>query len=168
MHLIISTSLRPKGQTLALSEKALTFFNEKNANAEVINLQTINLPFCDGGECYKDQAVIDLTKKIKDADSLIIASPVYNYSLNAAAKNLLELTGSGWNDKEVGFICNAGGDKSYMSLMPFANSIMLDYRCNVIPKFVYATDDMYEGNKVVDSNLIERIKELVDSILVTN
>ena len=168
MHLIISTSLRPKGQTLALSEKALTFFNENNANAEVINLQTINLPFCDGGECYKDQAVIDLTKKIKDADSLIIASPVYNYYLNAVAKNLLELTGSGWNDKVVGFICNAGGDKSYMSLMPFVNSIMLDYRCNVIPKFVYATGDMYEGNKVVDSNLIERINELVDSILVTN
>jgi len=147
MHLIISTSLRPKGQTLALSEKALTFFNEKNANAEVINLQTINLPFCDGGECYKDQAVIDLTKKIKDADSLIIASPVYNYSLNAAAKNLLELTGSGWNDKVVGFICNAGGDKSYMSLMPFANSIMLDYRCNVIPKFVYAQAICMKGIK---------------------
>jgi len=167
MHLIISTSLRSGCRTMTLAEKAFSFFKEKNANAEVINLQAINLPFCDGGECYKDQAVIDLTKKIKDADSLIIASPVYNYYLNAVAKNLLELTGSGWNDKVVGFICNAGGKSSYMSSMTFANSIMLDYRCNVIPKFVYATGDSFEGNEVIDPKMIERIRELVDSIITT-
>ncbi|MDP6500219.1 MAG: hypothetical protein QF847_03295 [Candidatus Marinimicrobia bacterium] len=61
---------------------------------------------------------------------------MYNYDVNAAAKNLLELTGSGWNEKTVGFICNAGGDKSYMSVMSFANSLMLDHRCKIIPCFV--------------------------------
>ncbi len=165
MHLIISTSLRPDCRTLSLAKKAYTLFNENNAQAEIINLETMNLPFCDGGDCYKDQAVIDLTNKIKVANSLIIASPVYNYYLNAVAKNLLELTGSGWNEKVVGFICNAGGNKSFMSVMPFANSIMLDYRCKVIPKFVYATGDMFEGKEVIDSNLTERINELVKSIL---
>ncbi|MBC8322395.1 MAG: NAD(P)H-dependent oxidoreductase [Candidatus Marinimicrobia bacterium] len=165
MHLIISTSLRPDCRTLSLAKKAYTLFSENNAQAEIINLETMNLPFCDGGDCYKDQAVIDLTNKIKVANSLIIASPVYNYYLNAVAKNLLELTGSGWNDKVVGFICNAGGDKSFMSVMPFANSIMLDYRCKVIPKFVYATGDMFEGKEVIESNLTERINELVKSIL---
>lgn len=165
MHLIISTSLRPDCRTLSLAKKALEYFKENNSPAELINLQKMELPFCDGGDCYKDPEVVSLTEKIDKAESLIIASPVYNYYLNAAAKNLLELTGSGWKEKVVGFICNAGGKSSYMSVMPFADSIMLDYRCKVIPKFVYATGDAFDGIKVVDTKILDRLDELVDAAI---
>ncbi len=165
MHLIISTSLRPQCRTLVLAEKALGLFSDKKVDAELINLQKLDLPLCDGGDCYSDPAVISLTEQIKEANSLIIVSPVYNYYLNAAAKNLLELTGSGWDKKVVGFICNAGGKSSYMSVMPFAESIMLDYRCKVIPKFVYATGDAFDGIKVVETDILDRLDELVDSAI---
>ena len=59
------------------------------------------------------------------------------YDLNAAAKNFIELTGRAWTNKVVGFICAAGGKGSYMSVTSFMNSLMLDFRCIIIPRFVY-------------------------------
>ena len=46
---------------------------------------------------------------IEAARVIIVATPIYNYDANAAAKNLVELTGSAWEDKTVGFLCAAGG-----------------------------------------------------------
>jgi NAD(P)H-dependent FMN reductase len=90
---------------------------------------------------------------------IIVATPIYNYDANAAVKNLLELTGSSWEDKTVGFLCAAGGGSSYMSIMGLANSLMLDFRCLIIPRFVYA-----HGRDFVDGTptpaLGERIREL--------
>ena len=37
---------------------------------------------------------------------------------------------------------------SYMSVMAYANSLMLDFRCVIIPRFVYATGSAFaEGSR---------------------
>ncbi len=165
MHLIISTSLNPNSRTRVMAEQALKEFQKNNKKTELIDLTNIELPFCDGNKCYEDPVVIDLTKTIAHAESLLIVSPIYNYDLNAVAKNLLELTGSGWNEKVVGFICNAGGMGGYMSVMPFANSLMLDYRCKVIPRFVYSTSAAFKDHKLKDDKIKNRIEELVKTLI---
>ena len=136
-------------------------------DAKLINLQELNIPFCDGNKCYDDPIVAELKNDIKNSSSIIIASPIYNYDLNAVAKNLIELTGQAWLGKLVGFISAAGGKGSYMSPMSFANSLMLDFRCIIIPRFVYADKTCFNNGKINDA-IKERIKELVDaSILLT-
>ncbi|MCH7763489.1 MAG: NAD(P)H-dependent oxidoreductase [Candidatus Marinimicrobia bacterium] len=165
MHLIISTSLNPNSRTRVLAEHALTQFQNKNIEAELIDLIEIELPFCDGNQCYENPTVQELTQTIANAESLIIASPIYNYDLNAVAKNLLELTGISWTEKVVGFICHAGGMGGYMSVMPFVNSLMLDFRCRIIPRFVYTTGDAFDGRELKDEKIKSRIEELVNSII---
>ena len=83
-----------------------------------------------------------------------------NYDANAAAKNFIEITGQAWQNKVVGFLCAAGGEKSYMSIMSIANSLMLDFRCVIIPRFVYVSDDT-----VADEAVVERIHELADELV---
>lgn len=97
---------------------------------------------------------------IRAARVIILATPVYNFDANAAAKNLLELTGKCWENKVVGFLCAAGGKSSYMSVMSLANSLMLDFRCVIIPRFVYATgEDFAEDDRLVPE-IQERINQL--------
>ena len=110
------------------------------------------------GNIYVDE----LKSEIKNSSSILIASPIYNYDLNAAAKNLIELTGKSWKDKLVGFISAAGGQGSYMSPMSYANSLMLDFRCIIIPRFVYADTSCFNNGKISD-DIQERIKALVDA-----
>jgi FMN reductase len=100
---------------------------------------------------------------IEAARVIIVATPIYNYDANAAAKNLIELTGSAWEEKVVGFLCAAGGSSSYMSIMGLANSLMLDFRCLVIPRFVYARGDDFTDEHKPGADLASRIAQLAET-----
>jgi FMN reductase len=84
---------------------------------------------------------------IGEASAILLTAPIYNFDVNAAAKNLVELTGDAWEGKIVGFACSAGGRSSYMSVMSLANSLMLDFRCLIVPRFVYATKDAFQNDR---------------------
>ena len=104
-------------------------------------------------------------KAIKAADGVIVAAPVYNYDVSASAKNMIELTGSAWEDKIVGFLCAAGGMSSYMSVMAYANSLMLDFRCVIIPRFVFATGDAFDDDSVTDAKVTRRIEQVAAELV---
>ena len=101
--------------------------------------------------------------RIASAAAILIASPVYNYDLNAAAKNLVELTGQAWTDKPVGFLCAAGGQRSYMSPVGLANSLMFDFRSHIIPRHVYATGDDFTAGQDPSAGLARRIQQLAQA-----
>src|SRR5882762_7860297 len=102
---------------------------------------------------------------IEHADGILIAAPVYNYDVAAATKNMIELTGSAWENKIVGFPCAAGGMGSYMSVMAYANSLMLDFRCVIIPRFVFATSEGFDGENITDKKVVRRIETLADELV---
>jgi FMN reductase len=125
----------------------------------------MQLPLCDADQCYGMPGSKRLSAAIKDADGILIAAPVYNYDVAAATKNMIELTGSAWQDKIVGFLCAAGAMGSYMSVMAYANSLMLDFRCVIIPRFVFATGDAFDGDNSKDEKIVRRIATLADELV---
>jgi FMN reductase len=120
---------------------------------------------CDADVCYTNPAAQNLKKAIDAADGILVAAPVYNYDVAAAAKNMIELTGDAWEDKIVGFLCAAGGMSSYMSVMAYANSLMLDFRTVIIPRFVYATGQAFDNDKLKDAEVGKRIEEVADELI---
>jgi FMN reductase len=106
-----------------------------------------------------------LSAAIEAADGILVAAPVYNYDVAAAAKNMIELTGSAWENKIVGFLCAAGGAASYMSVMAYANSLMLDFRSVIIPRFAFATREAFDGGNITDKEITERIKTVADELV---
>src|SRR5262245_2088533 len=108
-HLVISSSLNPVSRSRILARRAMALLEEQNAAAEYIDLQELSLPQCDATKCYEDPQVRELGVRIAKCDGIILAIPIYNYSVGAPAKNLIELTGSAWSRKPVSFLCVAGG-----------------------------------------------------------
>tara|TARA_Y100000758_G_scaffold275224_1_gene219465 strand:+ start:146 stop:601 length:456 start_codon:yes stop_codon:yes gene_type:complete len=129
-------------------------------NVEFFDLQDNPLPMCDGDKCYDLPEVLEFREKVKNADGIIMATPVYNFNVSSGAKNIVELGGRMLYDKIFGFMCAAGGRNGYMSVMSLANSLMLDFRCYIIPKFVYATKHDFDDGKISNSDIKERIEEL--------
>lgn len=164
MHiLIVSGSLNPGSRSRIMAQAVRERLEEKaDVAVTALDLREKMLPFCDGDAAYGHASVAECARLVADADAILVASPVYNYDVNAAVKNFVELTGRSWTSKVVGFLCAAGGQGSYMSIMPFANSLMLDFRCLVIPRFVYATKTAFEADRIVDGEVRERISELCD------
>lgn len=161
MFLVISSSLHPDSRSRILAQACVDRLTTIGEETEFFDLCIKPLPFCDGATAYGDPFVQELTSLIKQADGILLASPVYNYDVNAAAKNAIELTGRAWTGKVVGMMFAAGGQGSYMSAMGVANSLMLDFRCIIVPRFLYATGDAFEGNHLADENIQQRVEQLV-------
>jgi NAD(P)H-dependent FMN reductase len=162
-YLVIGASLRPGSNSQVLAAQIVNDFEALGGKTELVDLRKHPLPLCDGDEAYSHPDVGMLGAKIREARVIIVSVPIYNYYANAAAKNLVELTGSAWEDKIVGFLCAAGGDSSYMSVMNVANSLMLDFRCVILPRFVYATGDDFSGEKISSTDVKKRVRQLAES-----
>ena len=160
-YLVISTSLR-EGSRSKIMAKAVA---DNVKDSEFFDLQKKPLPMCDGDKCYDLPEVINFRKKVKNARGIIMAIPIYNFNVSSGAKNVIELGGKMLYDKVFGFICAAGGKSSYMSVMSFANSLMIDYRCFIIPKFVYALKNDFDGDKITSPEIKQRINELGQDLI---
>jgi FMN reductase len=132
----------------------------KGVQTTFLNMRDITIPFCDAGSAYGAPDLPKLKKAAQACTHAIFAVPIYNYDVNSVAKNVIELAGRDFSHKTLGFICSAGGQGSYMSIMPFANSMMLDFRCWIVPRFVYSTDDDWD-NEQIKPHLSDRIDELL-------
>lgn len=164
-HLVISTSGNSESNSRIMGRVAFEHLQKQKVDCDWIDLSELDLPLCDADKCYLNAATLKLKKTIEAADGMIVSAPVYNYDVSAAAKNMIELTGSAWEDKVVGFLCAAGGMSSYMSVMAYANSLMLDFRTVIIPRFVYATSKAFDGDKLIDEEIEQRVEQVADELV---
>ena len=149
--LVVSCSLNPSSRSHLLALAADAALDAIGARHDLIDLRDWDLPICDGTTCYDHPSIDPITEKVAGAAAVLIAAPVYNYDLNAAVKNLVELTGNAWAEKPVGFLCAAGGQRSYMAPMGLANSLMFDFRSYIIPRYVYAATDDFTAQREPDA-----------------
>ena len=161
--LIISSSLNESSKSRILANSLLKDIE----GSELIDLRDYPLPLCDAGSAYSHESLPILKEKIESATGIIVAAPVYNYNTNAALKNLIELTGKSWTEKLVAFVCAAGGKNSYFAPLTIMNSLMLDFRCFILPRYVYATSSDFneEGTELVNEDIKERLNKLKDEFL---
>lgn len=154
---VLSCSLNPESRSYQLARASVAALEATGARATLTDLRDYDLPLCGPDSAYSAPPTVGVKKRIAEADAIVVAAPVYNYDVNAAAKNLVELTGSAWNGKPVALVCAAGGGLSYMAPLGFLNSLMLDFRSLVVPRFVYAR----KGEVELDGTLSERIGERI-------
>lgn len=163
--IVISCSLHPQSRSFVLARDMVANLEALGAEATLYDLRDYQLPFCDDGPAYDHPHTKEINAAIAGAQAVLLAMPIYNFDVNAVAKNLLELAGDAWNNKVVGFLCTAGGRNSYMSVLGLANSLMLDFRCIIIPRFVYAVgsdfaDDRQPTMHVTSATIQERLQQL--------
>ena len=163
--LLFSCSLRDGSRSRVMAEALWTELEGAGHEVEYLDLREAGLPPCDGDECYDEPATKSLRASVVAAEGIIFATPVYNFQASASAKNIVELGGSMFEGKVVGFLCAAGGRNSYMSVMSLANSLMLDFRCHILPRYVYASKDLFSDGELADAEITERIGELARELV---
>lgn len=162
--LVLSTSLSSGSRSRILARAAADSLGDAGHEPRFIDLRETELPLCDGETAYGHENVQMLTEAVRSADGILVATPVYNYDVNAALKNAVELTGKAWTGQTVGFLAAAGGQGSYMSLMGLANSLMLDFRCIILPRFVYTTGAAFTAGEISDEDVVRRVDEVAERL----
>lgn len=163
-YLVISTSLNPDSKSFVLAREAYTRLSQLgDGPVELIDLRKVRLPHCDGDKSFSHRNVKKLAAKIAAAKCIILAVPIYNYDVGSVVKNLIELTNDAWQEKTVGFVSAAGGKSGNLATMGIASSLMLDFRCLIIPRFCSADRYSFDANSVlIDPRIDNRLNDLVD------
>lgn len=157
--IVLSSSLNPGSKSRVMAWEAMEQLKAFGAEADFVDIQDFPLPLSGAGRSWDDPNAKALTERIGRADAVVLALSIYSYDVTAAAKNLVELSAESWGGKAVGFICAAGGMGSYTAVMSLANSLMLNHRCLILPRFVYATKEAWVGMNF-DEKTKARISEL--------
>ena len=114
--LVISTSPRKNGNSALLAEEFARGAADAGHRVEIISLRDKNIGFCRGcygcrsGACVLKDDMAEVLQKMIDADVIVLASPVYFYSIDAQLKALIDRTVARWlevKDKAFYYIMTA-------------------------------------------------------------
>ncbi|MEG0292562.1 MAG: flavodoxin family protein [Anaerovoracaceae bacterium] len=114
----VCASPRRNKQTEVLMENVLKGCADSGAEVELVSLADMEINPCigcitcqKGGECPIDDGISEVFKKIKEADGVLIGSPVYFCDVTAQCKMLIDRSYSQWpiNGNKVGAIATVAG-----------------------------------------------------------
>ncbi len=99
--LIISTSLRPNANSEILAKEVELGAKESGHEVEFVTLKDKVINFCKGclacqklGKCVINDDANEITLKMKDADVIVWATPVYYYEMSGQMKTLIDRANS--------------------------------------------------------------------------
>ena len=165
----INGSLRPNSHSYQALQQAAERVRALGAEVEILDLRTMELPFCNGGDEYPNFPDVEkLRETVKDADGLILATPEYHGSVSGVIKNALDLMSfEHLAGKVTGMISVLGGQSNSNALNDL-RVIMRWVHGWVIPEQVaigqawQAFDD--EG-KLLDEKLSQRLDKFAQSLV---
>lgn len=166
---IVSCSIDPESRSRMLAREVEGLLADKGHTSTFIDLRTVQLPRFDNSECFEHPEFARVHAAIAESDGVFVATPIYNWGLGSAAKNMIELTGAtgekgmhaAWFDKIVTFLCAGGLPHSYMAYGPMALSMMLDFKCIINPYAVYATNRDFSAEHALGEKIKARIQKTV-------
>lgn len=119
--LILSGSPRKNGNSDLLCNEFMKGALESGNQVEKIRIAEKKIGYClgcyackDTGVCAIKDDMADLLQKIIDADVIVLASPVYFYSIDAQLKAVIDRTVARWlevKDKEFYYIVTAADEE---------------------------------------------------------
>ena len=123
--LVISTSLRAKSNSHILTEQLIAGAKDAGHEVDHISLKGKKIAFCIGClACQKTQKcvikddAVEIAEKVKNADTLVFATPIYYYEMSGQMKTLLDrlnpLYPSDYRFRKVYMISTAAEDEEYV------------------------------------------------------
>ena len=123
--LVITTSLRSKSNSDRLAEELIRGAKDAGHEVESISLKGKQIHFCIGcfacqktQKCVLEDDAIGIAKKVKEADILVFATPIYYYEMSGQMKTLLDrlnpLYSSDYKFRKVYMLSAAAEDEDYV------------------------------------------------------
>ena len=123
--LVISTSLRAGSNSDILAERLIAGAEDAGHEVEHISLKGKEIRFCIGcltclktHKCVLKDDAADIMEKIKNADTLVFATPIYYYEMSGQMKTLLDrmnpLYSSDYHFRKVYMLSVAAEDEAFV------------------------------------------------------
>ena len=122
---IITTSLRARSNSDILVEKVAEGAKAAGHKVEVISLKDKTISFCKGClacqktfKCVIKDDAMEIAEKVKEADTIVFATPIYYYEMSGQMKTLLDrlnpLYPSDYRFRNVYMLMTAAEDEAFV------------------------------------------------------
>lgn len=138
------------------------------SRSEVLDLRDAQLPFCDGRDpgTYEGN-VRAILEKVRDADVVVVGTPVYQGSFTGVLKNFLDLLPTAiWRHKIVGLVVTGGTYQHFLVGENQLRPIFSYLRAYVALGYIYAHNAHFNALKEVsDPEILARVVQLGDELV---
>lgn len=165
----IGGSLRPDSYSQMALSLAAQRVEALGAQVEILNLRTMQLPFCNGEDEYPGYPDVErLRNAVKQADGLILATPEYHGSVSGVLKNALDLMDFEQLDGKVTGLLSVLGGQSNSNALNDLRVIMRWVHAWVIPEQIaigQAWKAFGPDGKILDEKLSQRFDQFAQSLI---
>jgi NAD(P)H-dependent FMN reductase len=144
-----------RGLSIALAAAA------DGAATELLDLRTVDLPPFDP-DVAEPERVQEFKRTVRDADGVLLGTPVYHGSFSATLKDALDWCGRDeFRDTTVGLLATAGGG-SYASTLDHLRVVIRTIHGWTVPHQVGIRNarDKFDGDQLRDEALADRVRKL--------
>lgn len=157
----ISGSRRSESHTRSTLDHALTAARETGAQTELLDLGSVNLPLYHPDKNHQGDTA-QLCQTVREADGVIIGSPVYHDSYSSTFKNFHDFCSyDEYEDTAVGLVAVAGGS-SFGPTLEHLRATVRGVHGQVIPQQVgiRGAYNKFEDGTLQDRDLRDRTERL--------
>ena len=134
--LVVSTSLNRNSRSQKFAKYCEAELRQRGCSVKFIDLRSVEFPMCDGETTWDHPVVQSFQRQVRAADAVVIAAPVYNWSVAASSKHFVECMGHAFDGKVIALLCAAGGPRALLAPMSLASSMIVDFQAIIVPKIV--------------------------------
>lgn len=169
--LILSGSPRKSGNSDILCNEFMRGAVESGHDVEKIRVQEKKIGYCMGCYACKDSGICaikddmsDIMQKMIDCDVLVLASPVYFYSIDAQLKAVIDRSVCRWTEvknKEMYYIMTAAdGDKDSMNTTLACFRGYADCVEGAVEKGIIYGTGVYQSGEVKSKKVMQEAYEM--------
>jgi NAD(P)H-dependent FMN reductase len=163
---IVQGSLNPESKTAVVVNETEKVLKTRNIEFETLDLRALKLQFCDGRKLADyNEDMQQAYRVLESADAIIFAMPVYCWSMSGVVKNLIDITAGALENKVAGILCNAGGNRSFMSSADLINVLYYESRVMTVHPVVYTSYEDFEDGKLVAEKPLAKISTMIDALM---
>ena len=159
----ICGSLREESYTRLALARSLEAAAQSGAETDLVDLRTLELPLYDADVDRADAGdADDLARRVREADAILLGSPMYHGSYSSPLKTALDYCGfDEFEDKTVGLLAVAGGSFPVTTL-DHLRAVCRSLNAWVLPHqaAVVRSHAAFEDGEFVDSAVEDRVATL--------
>ncbi|NEU56219.1 NADPH-dependent FMN reductase [Halorussus sp. MSC15.2] len=162
-HIVaVCGSLRDESVTRVALKEALEGVEEKGGEGELLDLRDYDLPAYDPDVDDEAEDAAELTRELREADAILLGSPMYHGSYSSVLKTALDYSGfDEFEHKTVGLLAVSGGSFPITAL-EHLRSVCRALDAWVLPHqaAVPRSHSAVRDGTFTDEDVAERVREL--------
>ncbi|QJD88426.1 NADPH-dependent FMN reductase [Cohnella herbarum] len=157
-------------KTRTAMDYAVKSFADKYPDAEItlIDLADYDVQFSDGRSYLEYEGDTGfVTRKLMEADAIVIGTPIFQASIPATLKNIFDLLPvNAFRDKIVSMLVTAGTPKHYLVAEQQLKPILAYMKAQIVQTYVFIEEKDFHRKEIVDDDVLFRIDRLVEDTYV--